>query len=456
MKIIHKPANLVENILGKQTINNSLKYRPLLYLIQQPVDEGMLIYNVMTKCMILLSQNELEHYNEIEFLKENWFFVPEFNDDKKNCLQLRNLANILYNTNNAINHYCIFTTTDCNARCFYCYEQGTPRISMNLSTADKIVNFIIKNHKSEAVKIRWFGGEPLYNLKVIDYITAKLKDNRIKFSSSMVSNGYLFDSSVLEKAISNWNLKVVQITLDGTEKKYNKSKHFIYKNINAFEVVVNNIKKISEAGIVVQIRLNIDKYNISDMHNLVDYLCELFSGNNYIKIYTAKLFENVEHGAVIRTDEERKLLFKQAEILEEKIAKFGLSFCDFNIADTITFNSCMADNKASLIVLPSGKLGKCEHFQTQDFCGDLDRGIIYVENCEKFTQEIPHSDKCDSCAFFPDCIRLVHCYKDKICYDEAQESLIKHSKIRMLNTYNSYLKKQQITEDENDEIEIQC
>ena len=50
--------------------------------------------------------------------------------------------------------YTIFTTTDCNARCFYCFELGRSRIPMSEETAHKTARYIRDHCGGEKVKIK--------------------------------------------------------------------------------------------------------------------------------------------------------------------------------------------------------------------------------------------------------------------------------------------------------------
>ena len=61
----------------------------------------------------------------------------------------------------------------------------------------------------------------------------------------MISNGYLFDDTIIEKSVNDWNLNSVQVTLDGTEEVYNKIKSYICHDlISPFMRVIENIEKI--------------------------------------------------------------------------------------------------------------------------------------------------------------------------------------------------------------------
>ena len=108
----------------------------------------------------------------------------------------------------------------------------------------------------------------------------------------MISNGYLFDDNLIKTAKEDWNLQNVQITLDGTEEIYNKTKNYIYKNDeNPFKRVINNIHKLAYNKISVSIRMNCDKHNFEDLIKLVHYLHEEFKGNDLVSMYVWPIFE---------------------------------------------------------------------------------------------------------------------------------------------------------------------
>ena len=161
---------------------------------------------------------------------------------------------------------------------------------MTKETALKVAEYI--NYKSPAnpISLHWFGGEPLFNMKAIDIITGYLRDNGRTFKSTITTNGYLFDSKIISKAKHSWGLTEVQITLDGTETIYNKTKNFIYKNTNAFKTVFKNIGLLLNAGIRVMIRLNVSDENKEDLYELVNQLYDAFGVTSGLEIYCWPLF----------------------------------------------------------------------------------------------------------------------------------------------------------------------
>ena len=199
MRTVYQTAKPFDKLLKPQKVKIGEKYRPMYYVVEQPVDEGLLLYHTMTKALLLLTPEEAEiyrtHPTDLPQLIELWFLVPTSHDDRLLSRQIRDIAQMLEKKSDAITSYTILTTTDCNARCFYCYEMGRPRVPMCKETAEKTADFIIKHCHGEKVKLSWFGGEPLFNKPVISLICKRLKEAEVNYHSTMVTNGFLYDDN---------------------------------------------------------------------------------------------------------------------------------------------------------------------------------------------------------------------------------------------------------------------
>ena len=221
-----------------------------------PYLETLAVYRKLAQQQ-LLTPEEYAAPDNLPELRDGWFRVPQKMDDMKYADQVRFIRRTMWKEPEHITSYTIFTTTDCNARCFYCYELGRSRIPMSDETAHKAAAYIAAHCGGEKVHLHWFGGEPLFNKQVIDIICTDLAEKGIVYESMIISNGYLFDGATVEQAVSHWKLKSVQITLDGTEEIYNRSKAFIYTDGKSpYQVVLANIQRLLDAGVSVHIRLN--------------------------------------------------------------------------------------------------------------------------------------------------------------------------------------------------------
>lgn len=439
MKLLQNYASSLVGLLKDQQVREGEHYRLIHFVIRQPVEEGLLLYNVLTKAVALLSPEEERMMDgnaaAIHELVAKWFAVPLSFDERNLAREVRAVGRMLEKRPKGITGYTILSTTDCNARCFYCYEKGRSRIPMTNRTARKVAEFILRNYSGEKIHLRWFGGEPLYNKGVISLICGLLRDAKVDFRSSMVSNGYLFDDETIVQATGIWNLKKVQITLDGTEDVYNRSKAFIYPDGSPYRRVLDNVHRLLKAGIQVTVRLNIDRHNADDLFNLADTLIAKFGGDKLFTVYSHSLFDTgTSETAVSHTDAQRRELFETRLRLQEKLRAGKIDVCH-KLPDKLKLHRCMADSDTNILVLPDGHLGKCEHYTDSHWFGDLDsleRDETVLEDFKRLREEI---EACKDCPFYPDCFRLMLCDEAVHCYPEEREEKLQETRQSLLSFY---------------------
>lgn len=232
---------------------------------------------------MFLQDDEIEDLTNIDkylFLYKNYFLVPKGFNSNKLVDNIRKIS-LPPVDDTYLNHpweFTILTTTKCNARCFYCYEQHSKnKHDMTNQMALKIAKYIDDVAPNTELSLDWFGGEPLFNQKAIDLIVNYLLQKGRWFKSSITTNGYLLDEKLVSKACDVWNLKFAQITIDGTESVYNKAKNYIYKKDSSpYQRVMNNIENLINNNVTVAIRINLDNYNIENSKQLIHEIYERF------------------------------------------------------------------------------------------------------------------------------------------------------------------------------------
>lgn len=336
-----------------------------------------------------LADNEVVELNRLGFLVEDDFceadavlFASRNQSEKQNIF-----------------FYRIYTTMACNAKCEYCYEKNIKPISMNYQTADKLCEFIESKLKKDMhIYFEWFGGEPLLNYKIISYICEKLKPifkaNNVNFTSNMVSNGYLFNEQIIKKATAEWNLKKVQITLDGTKVYYENVKKF--NQPNAFERVIENIKLLANNNVKVNIRLNYDENNLNEILKLINYLGKLFAFEGNVNVYARKIMRDESDNSFKASENLDILIYKE-------LIKVGLVKV-YNIINSIPrrTNMCIAHMINAYLVSPEGVLGKCSQcLFEKDKIGDVFSGENERALVKWCTPRI--DNKCFKCKLLPIC-----------------------------------------------------
>lgn len=431
MQVIIPPIPVVEQIVGKQNKVVDQAYRLMSYVVQCPVDNGVLLYHTLMGTLLFLSKEEASQITSHPELIDLWFLVPDQNDDFYFCQQVHKISRLLKPVPKNINQYTILPSTGCNARCFYCFEKGTNPISMTQETADKVVNYIVAHRGKGSVKIRWFGGEPLINTQVIDRICSDLAAKNIPFKSSMVSNGYLFDESKVQKATVLWQLKKVQITIDGTKETYNKVKNYVYSGVNAFDRVLNNIQLLTDAGIHVKVRLNVDLNNIDEMSELVTQLYERFGNNKHLTVYSFALYGQQ------RTPSDNAALFDKRIQLVKKITEYGYRK-ERKLPRDIKFANCSANDDQSVIISPAGFLGKCSLYVDREFFGHIDQEEQDESIIQRFKKRV-ETPECSTCFHYPRCGKLVMCAYGAPCTPERRKDRLYKTIEAMKNEYRDFL-----------------
>jgi len=455
MKRIYEPTKIVYELLGKQEIDKSKKYRRFFYLTECPVEGGSIFLNTITYELLLLSNEEIRLLNNpdlnndlVHYLVEQYFLVPEDFDDKKIGLQIIDTRLQIQNiyTNQPYSYIAILTTTGCNARCFYCFEKGAKVSNMTEQTAYDVADFIEKKG-AKKIKIQWFGGEPLINIKPIDIICHALTEKNIDFDSIMVSNGYALSEDVIKKAVELWKLRKIQITLDGTEEVYNKVKDYVYKDVpSPFLTVMNNIENALKAGIQINIRLNMDEHNADDLFDLARQLVNRFGCYKNCYIYVVRLFEDTCSKISNRDAVDRHKIIKQSvelsDFIYNNMPKPPIDKLPKSISSP---NTCMACSDNSVMIVPDGHLGKCEHFVDSDFFGSIYSDDIDLKKIAKYKERDTVIPECNDCNFKSLCVHLKCCSGVPNHCDDVDKVAIEerlHSKLK--NIYNKFLETEQM------------
>ena len=167
--------------------------------------------------------------------------------------------------NSDVLELCLLPTEKCNFRCTYCYELFRGG-KMHRSIIEGIVKYVReKSNNLAALRIGWFGGEPLTAPDVIYELATRLqavcRASATSYSSSMVTNGYLLDTKMAD-LMFRAEVRDFQITLDGGAEDHNRHRSLAKKRTDAstFDRIFGNLLALrdrSDAFRVI-VRFNFD------------------------------------------------------------------------------------------------------------------------------------------------------------------------------------------------------
>ena len=384
-------------------------------------DGQYLLFHTLTKKLIVIPQNVNDYAcGKQNFpatvlkqkiwkeLYEDYFMVPEDASESQMYLEIKKILVLQEELPKGITQYVILPTTTCNARCFYCFEQGMAYRKMSLETVEDTIRFILvhKPKEGKQINIHWFGGEPMCATDHIDRICDGLKDAGIEYTAEMTSNGSLFTKEAVKKAIEKWNIRKIQITLDGLSEEYARRKRYSEGIKNPFETVIRNVHLMITAGIQVTIRLNTDEDNAEEIFRTADYLKEEFNEEERRRmwIYANPLYgqkgEGLYNCPVATTTD--ALEAKVTEI-NEYLLRQGIT--SFELGNLLEFRThyCMVTTPDS-----TGRLYACEGMPESMQYGNVKTGID-PDAWRRVTTPCDIRPECEKCVFLPLCTEFDRC-----------------------------------------------
>jgi uncharacterized protein len=160
----------------------------------------------------------------------------------------------------------------CNFACTYCYqdEYAYPQQSLTTDIIDAFFDYIKTEFAGRKKYITVFGGEPLLNSpkqrELIGYLLNK--SNEAKLDVCFVTNGYSLEEYV--ELLSTARIREIQVTLDGTGSVHD-NRRFLKGGGPTFEKIVSGIDACLVHGIPVNLRMVVDKENLSDLPELARF-----------------------------------------------------------------------------------------------------------------------------------------------------------------------------------------
>lgn len=243
-----------------------------LYIVPLDDDVHFVIFNGLNKEFLILEEKALTsmmelinnpdtyestHPKILQSLAASKFIVEEGFDERA----------ILKEERDSFVHALEFKTTilptfECNYNCWYCVQEHEP-VVLDYTRFDLIMKhikkYLLENTIHEYV-LSWFGGEPLTQPKVIEYIAPKLisfcEEHKIDFSSGITTNGALLNIDNI-KLLQKCKVDYYQIAIDGDEKTHNKNKQDSLSD-SSFRLILNNIVNLLRINSDAKVTLRIN------------------------------------------------------------------------------------------------------------------------------------------------------------------------------------------------------
>lgn len=396
-----------DDIIPPMSIGVPMKHSK--YTIEKLKGRTYVLYNTLYNSMLTMSDTEFQQYRTLDFqelsliepLVDNGFLIPVYTDEFERYNYYKNGLLEFYPS---FAHYTIALTTKCNARCFYCYEEGVCQKDMSLQTAEKLAELLLKT--SREINLTWFGGEPLIKTDTIDVISRILNRNGKDFRSDIITNGSLLNEEIITDKFKEWHITHVQITIDGMEEEYLKRKNY-YNSKNVFDKILKNIDILVQNNILVSIRLNIDSDNNDECVKVTEFFKNRYSDNVNIVVYPS--FLTGERNSINDMYSRTECLKSIYTIYEPEIA-------------ILTFQpkleACFFEQTGAFVIDSDGSILCCDRDigKQNTKISDI-YSIQNFDDLQKPDSIIPKvRSECRKCVYYPKCgggCRAAYSFKNK-------------------------------------------
>lgn len=412
MKVMYNGSDRIKKITGKKPVEGDYRlsgfvypyckdgiYRMKLVLTREIVDltEDEYGFVISLKDKTVPLQEIVDR--GLEYLAQSRFLVEKSYDEVKHYKDVCFILKTMQKAVKGMSKYTILPTTGCNARCVYCFEAGFKPETMTKDTADHLIRYITETKREGKIKLEWFGGEPFAAADIVTYICQGLKDKGVEFDSTIVTNGSLMTPEAIRTATEVWNLKTAQVSLDGKRKYYEERKNYYDKSKYTYDLVLNNIKGLAEAGVRINLRCNMNDENISDIEEFLDDIYSKYGEYQNVSMYLAPLHQELKLESIIS-------LMKKIEDTYTYLKDTGRGSITrkFGVPRSFRVNYCLGDSMDSVvIVMPDGSFTNCENLPEGRNWGNVREGITDMELYKRLKAEAEVSEMCSKCPFLPDC-----------------------------------------------------
>lgn len=292
----------------------------------------------------------------------------------------------------------IVSTYDCNYNCWYCIQKHVKE-EIDYEKIDLIVKHVktyLKENEIESYILSWFGGEPLMEPKVIDYVSSQLlefcEQNDIVFNGAITSNGALLDAGNIEMLRRN-SINYYQIAIDGDKENHNRTKKQAGEE-SSFDTVLSNIALLLSMN---------EKANVTLRFN---YTAKSLKSETLVDDVNARIPQSLRHR--ISVDFQKVWQVDECSISIDDLASMLTKFHEsgYQINSDHVFSICYVDKLHQNMIFYNGGVDKCDNHNIDNLRGYLDASGHIVWKEKPIINDVNPLDEgncCRVCRYYPLC-----------------------------------------------------
>jgi len=295
----------------------------------------------------------------------------------------------------------IMPTLNCNLRCSYCFVgENLKHVEMSDEIIQRLKNYLKEEYsgKVKFINVEWYGGEPLLCFQTIKDLTEYIKSLDIPFRAGIITNGTLLTCDKILQ-LKELCISEIQITIDGTRTTHDTRRMFPNKN-GTYDIILHNLELLHKyvednTELIINIRLNIDKYNQAEYHIIYNELRKKFPLFN---LYPGILTQYQTCISLINCFENQE---EVAEFLLDQYDKYGIDSGGFY--PMLKGNRpCMSECVNTDMIGPNGEMYLClkDVGDEKEIIGNIFTGKSNTSKLARYCVENIkqlHKEPCLSC-----------------------------------------------------------
>ncbi len=319
----------------------------------------------------------------------------------------------------------LWTTSECNLRCRYCYASAVQdKQKMSFETACKALDMVGKS----PMKVQFAGGEPMLNYELIGKVYDYIKQKGYDASLQMQTNGTLINSE-RARALKRMNI-ALGVSLDGRAEVNERLR-------GGTRLTVEGVRELARNGVMVNLNSVVTAQNVEELPGLLGFA--LYLGNvggigldllrmagrakdSRCAVYPpgqeqlrAALISMHKRSVEIYEQFGRRIIIREVEEAKKRLR-----------ADRRSGGYCYASCGRSVVVLPDGNIYSCGSLigRQEFYMGNVSNG--------KFKSISLFSGKAGSCE---------HCKYQEVCPGGCPSRMIVNDDGKELNSLDCVLKR---------------
>lgn len=408
--------------LPPATPGQVLRAKPSRYNLQIPITgERYLVHNTYTGAFSLWDTNDMALYQQVEQgemsihakelrdLAYGGYIVAE-NEDERARLQQRYDAARFDSFSQTVT---VAPTLDCNFGCDYCFQGlDKPHGLMSEAVQDRFIQEIAERAERgmKRLHIAWYGGEPLMGRSVIyrlsERVMAICADAKVNYSAFIVTNGFQLTRDVATR-LREYKVSSCQVTLDGPAS-YHDQRRNLLNGKPTYQRIVENLREIVDhVPMMINIRVNIDERNVTQIKGLIDDLAERgFGGRSNFGLYFAPVEAITKPCQGCNNVTMAKQTYGQLEV---ELYRYAFEHGLTGLPKPPVFHGmCQAIRPNDFLLTPNGDVHKCwDTVHSKEMAvGTIFEPQRWSENATfaPWVQWSPFAnDTCSNCKILPNC-----------------------------------------------------